>query len=156
MDEQRARELYVSNKHEDHSRPDFKRQIDAKAAEDARYPALCKGVMECTKITYRNSVGDMDIPAYLFQPLAKRGARGHAAMIWVHAGVHGAETIVPAIKERQTSLAKVEAQIRTPRQAPPDLDKLRAALTQRAEAWKADLRAEPRSRGSSFAVWWAP
>ena len=77
IDEQRARQLYVSNKLEDHSRPDFKAQIDAKAKEDARYPALCKGVMECTKVTYRSSVGDMDIPAYLFQPLHEaRRARG--------------------------------------------------------------------------------
>jgi dipeptidyl aminopeptidase/acylaminoacyl peptidase len=95
IDEQRARQLYVSNKHEDHSRPDFKRQIDQKAAEDARYPALCKGTMECTKVTYRSSVGDMDIPAYLFQPLTKRGPRGHAAMVWVHGGVHSNWSIVP-------------------------------------------------------------
>jgi dipeptidyl aminopeptidase/acylaminoacyl peptidase len=95
IDEQRARQLYVSNKHEDHSRPDFKRQIDEKAKEDARYPALCKGVMDCTKVTYRSSVGDMDIPAYLFQPLDKRGAKGHAAMIWVHGGVHSNWTLAP-------------------------------------------------------------
>lgn len=95
IDEQRARQLYVSNKHEDHSRPDFNAQMAAKAKEDARYPALCKGVMECTKITYRSSVGDMDIPAYLYQPLNKRGAKGHAAMIWVHGGVHGNWSIAP-------------------------------------------------------------
>jgi dienelactone hydrolase len=95
IDEQRARELYVSNKLDDHPRPDFKRQMDQKAAEDARYAALCKGVMDCQKITYRSSVGDMDIPAYLFQPLGKRGARGHAAMIWVHGGVHGSWTLAP-------------------------------------------------------------
>jgi dipeptidyl aminopeptidase/acylaminoacyl peptidase len=95
IDEQRARQLYVSNKHEDHSRPDFKRQVEQKAAEDARYPALCKGVMECSKITYRSSVGDIDVPAYLFQPLNRRGARGHAAMIWVHGGVHGNWTLAP-------------------------------------------------------------
>jgi dipeptidyl aminopeptidase/acylaminoacyl peptidase len=95
IDEQRAQQLYVSNKHEDHSRPDFKAQMAAKAKEDARYPALCKGVMECTKVIYRSSVDDMDIPAYLFQPLAKRGARGHAAMIWVHGGVHGNWTLAP-------------------------------------------------------------
>ena len=95
IDEKRARELYVSNRHEDHSRPDFKAQVDAKAKEDARYQSLCKGVMECTKVTYRSSVGDMDVPAYLFQPLTKRGARGHAAMIWVHGGVHGNWTLAP-------------------------------------------------------------
>jgi dipeptidyl aminopeptidase/acylaminoacyl peptidase len=31
----------------------------------------------------------MDIPAYVYQPLEKRGRHGHAAMIWVHGGVHG-------------------------------------------------------------------
>jgi dipeptidyl aminopeptidase/acylaminoacyl peptidase len=95
IDEARAKQLYVSNKHEDHSRPDFKRQIDQKAAEDARYPGLCKGFMECSKVTYRSSVGDMDIPAYLFQPLTKRGARGHAAMVWVHGGVHSNWSLAP-------------------------------------------------------------
>ena len=102
MDEARARQLYVSNKFEDHSRPNFQNQIDAKAKEDARYPAVCAAAkMECTKITYRSSVGDMDIPAYLYQPLNKRGARGHAAMIWVHGGVHGnwAITYFPFVKE---------------------------------------------------------
>jgi dipeptidyl aminopeptidase/acylaminoacyl peptidase len=95
IDEQRARQLYVSNRWEDHPRANFEQQQAAKAKEDARYPALCKGILECTKITYRSSVGDMDIPAYLFQPLQKRGAGGHAAMIWVHGGVHGNWTLHP-------------------------------------------------------------
>jgi site-specific DNA recombinase len=55
-----------------------------------------------------------------------------------------ADTIAPKIRERQTTLARVETQLRTPRPAAPDLEKLRAALEQRAEAWKADLRAEPK------------
>jgi dipeptidyl aminopeptidase/acylaminoacyl peptidase len=95
MDQERARQLYVSNDPKDHSRPDFNAQIEAKAKEDARYAALCKGVMECTKVKYRSSVGDMDIPAYLFQPLVKRGAKGHAAMVWVHGGVHSNWTLAP-------------------------------------------------------------
>ena len=101
LDETRARQLYVSNKFEDHSRPNFQAAIDAKAKEDARYADACKGIMECTKVTYRSSVGDMDIPAYVFQPLQKRGTRGHAAMIWVHGGVHGnwAITYFPFVKE---------------------------------------------------------
>jgi dienelactone hydrolase len=102
MDEQRTRQLYVSNKFEDHSRPNFEQAVAAKAKEDARYPAVCKAVaMDCTKVTYRSSVGDFDIPAYLFQPLQKRGPRGHAAMIWVHGGVHGnwAITYFPFVKE---------------------------------------------------------
>ena len=90
MDPERARRLYVSNDPDDHAPGrDFQRDIEAKAKTDARYAEASKGVMDFQKVTYRSSVGDMDIPAYLFQPLSKRGARGHAAMIWVHGGVHG-------------------------------------------------------------------
>ena len=43
----------------------------------------------------------MDIPAYLFQPINKRGPKGHAAIIWVHGGVHGnwGITMFPFVKE---------------------------------------------------------
>lgn len=102
MDEARARQLYVSNRHEDHALGyDFQRDVDAKAKDDARYPEVCKGVVDFSKITYRSSVGDMDIPAYLFQPIEKRGAKGHAAMIWVHGGVHGnwSTSMFPFVKE---------------------------------------------------------
>ena len=95
IDEERARRLYVSNRFEDHPRRNFEADLAAKAKEDARYPELCKGILECTKTSYRSRVGDMDIPAYLFQPLQKRGPRGHAAMIWVHGGVHGNWTLSP-------------------------------------------------------------
>ncbi len=90
MDPERARELYVSKDPADHARGyNFKRDIDAKAAIDAQYAKASQGVMDFTKVTYRSSVGDLDIPAYLFQPLKKRGPKGHAAMVWVHGGVHG-------------------------------------------------------------------
>jgi dipeptidyl aminopeptidase/acylaminoacyl peptidase len=57
--------------------------------------------MEFRKITYKSSADGMDIPAYLFAPLQKRGPAGHAAMVWVHGGVHGnmAATYFPFIKE---------------------------------------------------------
>jgi dipeptidyl aminopeptidase/acylaminoacyl peptidase len=45
--------------------------------------------MDFQKISYRSSADGMTIPAYLFQPLNQRGARGHAAMVWIHGGVHG-------------------------------------------------------------------
>jgi len=90
MDPARARLLYVSNDPADHARgADFNADMAQKAAIDARYAQASAGVMDFQKVTYRSSVGDMDIPAYLFQPLKKRGARGHAAMVWVHGGVHG-------------------------------------------------------------------
>ena len=89
-DDARARQLYVSTDPADHARGyDFERDVKSKADIDRRYAEASKGVMDFQKVTYRSSVGDLDIPAYLFQPLQRRGARGHAAMVWVHGGVHG-------------------------------------------------------------------
>ena len=102
MDEERARQLYVSNDHADHGRGvNFEAQIQRKAETDKRYAEVTKGVVDFQKVSYRSSVGDLDIPAYLFQPLNKRGAKGHAAMVWVHGGVHGdwAATYWPFVRE---------------------------------------------------------
>jgi dipeptidyl aminopeptidase/acylaminoacyl peptidase len=102
IDEARARELYVSKDPAHHALGyDFERDIKGKAEIDRRYAEASRGVMDFTKVTYRSSVGDMDVPAYLFQPLQKRGARGHAAMVWVHGGVHGnwGITMFPFVKE---------------------------------------------------------
>ena len=54
-----------------------------------------------------------------------------------------AETLAPAIRERDTAIARLEVDLRKPRQVRPDLDQLRAALDQRAADWKDQLRAEP-------------
>ncbi len=102
QDPDRARQLYVSKNPKDQSPgTDFQRDIDARLKVDARYPELCKGIIDYKKVTYRSSVGDLDIPAYLFQPLEKRGAKGHAALVWVHGGVHGnwGVTLFPFVKE---------------------------------------------------------
>lgn len=89
MDTARARELYVSDRWEDHPDRDYQRDIDGKARIDSIYEAVTAGVMDYQKITYRSSIDGMEIPAYVFQPLEKRGPQGHAAMVWVHGGVHG-------------------------------------------------------------------
>lgn len=81
--------LYVSDEWADHPVADYERDIQGKARTDSIYKVVTAGVVDYKKITYRSRIGDMDIPAYLFQPLEKRGAKGHAAMIWVHGGVHG-------------------------------------------------------------------
>jgi dipeptidyl aminopeptidase/acylaminoacyl peptidase len=102
MDEARARQLYVSNDHADHGRGvNFERQVQQKADEDKRYAEVTKGIADFKKVTYRSSIGDLDIPAYVFQPLQKRGPRGHAALVWVHGGVHGSWSINmwPFVKE---------------------------------------------------------
>jgi dipeptidyl aminopeptidase/acylaminoacyl peptidase len=101
MDSARARELYVSNRPEDHPGANFERQIEQKKRTDSIYAVRSAGVMDFAKISYRSSVDGMEIPAYRFQPLHKRGPRGHAAMVWVHGGVHGnwGETMLPFVKE---------------------------------------------------------
>jgi dipeptidyl aminopeptidase/acylaminoacyl peptidase len=101
-DPERARKLYVSSNPDDISLGhNFERDVEEKKKTDARFAEASKGVMDFQKVTYRSSVGDLDIPAYLFQPLNRRGPRGHAAMIWVHGGVHGnMDTLYfPFIKE---------------------------------------------------------
>jgi dipeptidyl aminopeptidase/acylaminoacyl peptidase len=97
----RAADLYVSKDPKDHPPANYQRDIDQKAADDARYAEASRGVMDFKKVAYKSSAGGMDIPAYLFQPLNKRGAKGHAAMIWVHGGVHGTwgSNMFPFVKE---------------------------------------------------------
>jgi dipeptidyl aminopeptidase/acylaminoacyl peptidase len=102
MDEERARRLYVSNRPEEHAIDyDFERDIKDRQQTEARYAEASKGVMDFKKISYRSRVGDMDIPAYLFQPLHTRGPAGHAAIVWVHGGVHGnwGISMFPFVKE---------------------------------------------------------
>jgi dipeptidyl aminopeptidase/acylaminoacyl peptidase len=89
MDSARARQLYVSNRHEDHPVANYDAHIAAKKRIDSIFEARSKGVMRYQKTTYRSRYNDLDIPVYLFAPLTPRGARAHAAMVWVHGGVHG-------------------------------------------------------------------
>jgi len=89
VDTARARTLYVSDRWEDHPDRDYAADMEEKARTDSVYAAVTEGVLDYRKITYRSRIGGMEIPAYLFQPIEKRGPLGHAAMVWVHGGVHG-------------------------------------------------------------------
>jgi dipeptidyl aminopeptidase/acylaminoacyl peptidase len=88
-DSARAARLYVSNRPSDLPKADYARQIAAKRRTDSTYAARSAGVMEFRKVTYKSRADGMTIPAYVFAPLTKRGPGGHAAMVWVHGGVHG-------------------------------------------------------------------
>jgi dienelactone hydrolase len=102
VDNERALRLYVPTDPRLQSvGRDFQRDIVDRERDDARYAEVCKGLMDCRKVSYRSRVGGLEIPAYLFQPLSPRGTRGHAAMVWVHGGVHGRWGIgmFPFIKE---------------------------------------------------------
>lgn len=101
MDTARARQLYVSNRPEDHGQANFDQQITGQKRSDSIMTARSKGVLDFQMISYKSTVDGMVIPAYLFQPLVKRGPKGHAAMIWVHGGVHGSwnHGMYPFVKE---------------------------------------------------------
>src|SRR5260370_29588212 len=81
--------------------PDFDRMVQDQAKTDATWRAASEGVMRMDKIAYRSTVGDMDIPAFVFQPLQLRGAHGHPAIVWVHENIRGHlyEHYIPYIRE---------------------------------------------------------
>ena len=68
---------------------------------DATYAARSQGVMAYQKIRYVSPIDGLEIQAHLFSPLQKRGPRGHAAMVWVHGGVHGSwgTNMFPFVRE---------------------------------------------------------
>src|SRR5580704_17382756 len=81
--------------------PDFDKMVKDQADTDATWRAASEGVMRMDKIAYRSKVGDMDIPAFVFQPLTLRGAKGHPAIVWVHENIRGHlyEHYIPYIRE---------------------------------------------------------
>jgi dipeptidyl aminopeptidase/acylaminoacyl peptidase len=89
IDDDRAARLFVSNRPEDHPLANHAADIAVKRRTDSIFEARSRGFIDYSKVSYRSSVGDMDIPAYVFQPLGTRGPRAHAALVWVHGGVHG-------------------------------------------------------------------
>ena len=101
MDPARAEALYVSNRPEDHPQGNFASQRAAKARTDSIYAARSRGIMQFSKVQYRSPIDGTMIPAYVFAPLTQRGPRGHAAMVWVHGGVHSnfTESYLPFVRE---------------------------------------------------------
>ncbi len=102
MDPDRARELYVPTDPQWQSvGRNFERDVEGRIATEKRYEEVTKGVVDYSKVTYRSPIGDLDIPAYLFQPLDKGAPKSRAAMVWVHGGVHGnwGITMWPFVRE---------------------------------------------------------
>jgi hypothetical protein len=58
-------------------------------------------------------------------------------------GVPG-DTVAPEIRRCEQEKVKVEAKLRAPRPEALNLERLRAALEQRSDRWKTDLRSEPK------------
>ena len=75
-------------------------QVAAKKRTDSIYTARSKGIMEFRKVTYKSRADGLEIPAYLFAPLVKKAER-HAALVWIHGGVHGdwGTDMLPFVRE---------------------------------------------------------
>jgi dipeptidyl aminopeptidase/acylaminoacyl peptidase len=85
----------------DTSRPDFARMAREQADTDRAWQQASDGYMRMEKITYRSGRGDLQIPAFVFQPLASKGIGQHAALVWVHENIRGHlyEHYIPYIRE---------------------------------------------------------
>jgi dipeptidyl aminopeptidase/acylaminoacyl peptidase len=81
--------------------PDFDRMLQQQAETDASWRTASQGMMQLEKISYRSSVGDLDIPAFVFQPLTSSGARSRPAIVWVHENIRGHlyEHYIPYVRE---------------------------------------------------------
>ena len=79
---------------------DFARMAREQADTDRVWRQASDGVMRMEKITYRSSRGDLDIPAFVFQPLT-RPVRHRPALVWVHEDIRGHlyEHYIPYIRE---------------------------------------------------------
>ena len=79
----------------------YERDRLRKAQRDRTFRELSEDVIAMRKTSYASLADGLDIPVYLFEPLAPRGDRGHPALVWIHGGVHGdlAPLYFPFIKE---------------------------------------------------------
>jgi len=86
----RARSLFVSKDPKDlrGCGEGCAAQMTTKRRADSAYASRAKGNYEFQKVKYKSRVDGMEIPAYLFSPLVKNPQK-HAALVWVHGGVHG-------------------------------------------------------------------
>jgi dipeptidyl aminopeptidase/acylaminoacyl peptidase len=80
--------------------PDFERLAREQVETDRRWREASVGFMRMEKISYRSRAGDLDIPAFVFQPL-DTARRSHPALVWVHENIRGHlyEHYIPYIRE---------------------------------------------------------
>ena len=82
------------------SRTDFEDMRVRQAATDEAWRRASLGFMRMEKITYRSRADNLEIPAFVFQPL-ETGRAGHPALVWTHEDIRGHlyEHYIPYIRE---------------------------------------------------------
>lgn len=85
----------------DDPRPDFGRMLLQQAQTDAAWRTASAGVMQMDKISYRSAAGDLDVPAFVFQPLQAGAPGSRAALVWVHENIRGHlyEHYIPYVRD---------------------------------------------------------
>ena len=83
---------------------DFDRMLRDQAQTDRRWREASVGFMQMEKISYRSRADDLDIPAFVFQPLQVGNRGSHPALVWVHENIRGHlyEHYIPYIREAAT------------------------------------------------------
>jgi dipeptidyl aminopeptidase/acylaminoacyl peptidase len=81
--------------------PDFDRLRRQQARTDQLWRAASDGYMRMEKIVYRSRAGDLDIPAFVFQPLDERARGRRPALVWVHEDIRGHlyEHYIPYVRD---------------------------------------------------------
>jgi len=81
--------------------PDFERLIRQQAETDETWRTATAGYLQFEKTNYRSSVGDLDVPAFVFRPLKAAASQSRPALVWVHENIRGHlyEHYIPYIKE---------------------------------------------------------
>ncbi len=81
--------------------PDFERALRQQAETDRIWREASQGFMRMEKVVYRSRVGDLDIPAFVFQPLHSAAPRTLAAIVWVHENIRGHlyEHFIPYVRD---------------------------------------------------------
>lgn len=81
--------------------PDFADMAKQQLETDEIWRSASAGHMQMSKIRYRSRVGDIEIPAFLFQPLEMSGPKSHPALVWVHENIRGHlyEHYIPYIQQ---------------------------------------------------------
>ena len=102
MDQDRARRLYVSNEPEDHAPGyDFKRDIAANARPTPATPRPAAASWTSRRSPIAAASATWTSPPICSSRCRSAAPGGHAAMVWVHGGVHGnwGITMFPFVKE---------------------------------------------------------
>jgi len=81
--------------------PDFVRMERQQRETDRIWREASQGHMRMEKMTYRSRAGDLEIPAFLFQPLHSGPPRSAPALVWVHENIRGHlyEHFIPFIRD---------------------------------------------------------